>query len=92
MKSKVEPLLSAVNEINNGLTCYSLLNIMTENRDSALCFVQVTSLHEHMRFSRKLSPRFSEAGSNKKTVEMNVYKFFLDMVECIFMDGNSMIS
>ena len=33
IKSKVEPLLSAVNEINNGLTCYSLLNIMRENRD-----------------------------------------------------------
>ena len=30
-------------------------------------------------------------GSNKKIVEMNVYKFFLDMVECIFMDGKCMI-
>ena len=30
-------------------------------------------------------------GSNKKIVEMIVYKFFLDMVECIFMDGKCMI-
>ena len=30
-------------------------------------------------------------GLNKKIVEMNVYKFFLDMVECIFMDGKCMI-
>ena len=30
-------------------------------------------------------------GSNKKIVEMNVYKFFLDMAECIFMDGKCMI-
>ena len=54
-----------------------------------LCFVQVTSLHLHMRFSR---PIFSDPVSNKKIVEINVYKLFLDMVECVFMDGKYMIS
>ena len=43
MKSKVEPLLSVLSEISNGLnglTCYGLLNIIRENGDlfcSLLC-------------------------------------------------------
>ena len=51
MKSKIEPLPSALSEI--WITCYNLLNIMEIY--STVCFVQVTSLHEHMRFSKKLS-------------------------------------
>ena len=46
----------------------------------------------HEIFQKIITPRFSDAGSNKKIVEMNVYKFLLDMVECIFMDGKYMIS
>ena len=52
MKSKTEPPLSALSEIDNRLTCCNFLNIIRENGDSTLCFVQVMSLHEHMRFSR----------------------------------------
>ena len=56
MKSKIEPLLSALIETNNGLTRYNLLNITREEEIySTLHFVQVTSLHGHMRFSRKSS-------------------------------------
>ena len=59
---------------------------------STLCFTQVTSLHGHMRFSRKSSRlKLSSAGSNKKIIEMNVYKIFLVMVACIFVDGKCMI-
>ena len=49
-----------------------------------------TCIHEI--FQKIITPRFSDAGLNKKVVEMNVYKFLLDMVECIFMDGKYMIS
>ena len=52
IKTKIEPLLSALSEISNVLTCYNLLNIIREN---ALCFAQVTSLHGHIRFFRKSS-------------------------------------
>ena len=93
MKSKIEPLLSALSENNNGLTCYNLLNIIRENGDlfySVFCpsnFFTWT----HEIFQKIVTPRLSGAGSNKKITEVNVYKIFLDMVECIFMDGECMI-
>ena len=93
LKSKIEPPTSALSEINNGLTCYNLLNIIRENGDlfySVFCPSNVfTWTHETSQ--KIITPKFSDAGSNKKIVEMNVYKFFLDMVECIFMDGKCMI-
>ena len=91
MKSKVETLISALAEINNGLTCYSLLSIIRKNGDlfdSVFCPSNVITWTYEI-FQKIITPRFSDAGSNKKIVEMNVYKFFL---ECIFMDGNCMIS
>ena len=33
LKSKIEQLLSALSDINNGLTCYNSLNIIRENGD-----------------------------------------------------------
>ena len=50
MKLKVEPLLSALSEVSNGLTCYGLLNIIRENGDlfcSVFCPSNVlTRTHE----------------------------------------------
>ena len=34
-----------------------------------------------------LEPQFSEHGSNAKVIEVNVFKMFVDFVECCFMDG-----
>ena len=93
MKSKIEPLLSALSEINIGLTCYNLLNIIKDNGDlfySVFCPSNVFTW-THEIFQKIITLRFSYAGLNKKIVEMNVYKFFLDMVECIFMDGKCII-
>ena len=93
MKSKIEPLLSALNEINNGLTCYNLLNLIRENGDlsNSVFFPSNVFAWTHEIFQKIPTPRFSDAGPNKKIVQMNVCKFFLDMVECIFMDGKCMI-
>ena len=82
MKSKIEPLLSALFGINNGLTRYNLLNIIRENGDlfySVFCPSNVFT-RTHKIFQKIITTRFSDAGSHKKIVEMNVYKFFLDMV------------
>ena len=93
MKSKIEPLLSALNEINNGLTCYNLLNLIRENGDlsNSVFFPSNVFAWTHEIFQKIPTPRFSDAGPNKKIIQMNVCKFFLDMVECIFMDGKCMI-
>ena len=73
MKSKIEPLQSALREINNGLTCYNLLNIIRENGD---LFYSVYSTPSnaftwiHHIFQESITPIFSDADSNKKIVEM----------------------
>ena len=38
-------------------------------------------------FQQLINPIFSESGSNKRKTEVCVYKYFIDMVEHIFMDG-----
>ena len=38
-------------------------------------------------FLKIVKPSFSKSGSNKKNVEETVFKSFIDMVECILMDG-----
>ena len=37
-------------------------------------------------FQQLLKPIFSENGFNKRKTEACVYKYFIDMVECIFID------
>ena len=63
MKLKIERPLSALSAINNELTCYNLLNMIKENGDlfySVFCPSNV------------ITPRFSDGGSNKKIIEMNL--------------------
>ena len=93
MKSKIEPLQSALSAIDNGLTCYNLLNIIRENGDLFYSVFTPSNVftRTHEIFQKTITPRFSDAGSNKKIVEINVYKFFLDMVEFIFKDSKCMI-
>ena len=93
MKSKIEPLLSALSEINNGLTCYNSLNIIRENGNLFYSVFCPSNLFTwtHEIFQKIITSRLSDAGSHKKIVEINVYKFFLDMVECIFTNGKGMI-
>ena len=38
-------------------------------------------------FLKIVKPSVSESSSNKKNVEETVFKSFIDMVECLFMDG-----
>ena len=73
MKSKIEPLQSALREINNGLTCYNLLNIIRENGDlfySVYSTPSNTFTCIHQIFQKSITPIFSDADSNKKIVEM----------------------
>ena len=89
MKSKVEPMLSTLSEICNGLSCYNVLSLIRVNSDiflAVFCPSKVFTWTYEM-FQQLIKPIFSENGSNKRNAEVYVYKYFIDMVEYIFMDG-----
>ena len=89
MKSKVEPMLSTLGEICNGLSCYNFLSLIRVNSDiffAVFCPSKVFTWTYEM-FQQLIKPIFSENGSNKRNAEVYVYKYFIDMVEYIFMDG-----
>ena len=71
MKSKIEPLLSALCEIKNGLTCYNLLNIIRENGDLFYSvFYPGNVFTWALRFSRKLSQLYSVTqGRTRKSLK-----------------------
>ena len=71
MKSKIEPLLSALSEVNNGLTCYNLLNIIRENGDlfySVFCPSNVFTW-THKIFQKISTPRLSEQARTRKSLK-----------------------
>ena len=89
MKSKVEPMLSTLGEICNGLSCYNFLSFIRVNSDiffAVFCPSKVFTWTYEM-FQQLIKPIFSENGSNKRNAKVYVYKYFIDMVEYIFMDG-----
>ena len=89
MKSKVEPMLSTLGEICNGLSCYNVLSLIRVNSDiffAVFCPSKVFTWTYEM-FQQLIKPIFSENGSNKRNAEVYVYKYFIDMVEYIFMYG-----
>ena len=89
MKSKVEPMLSTLSEICNGLSCYNVLSLIRANSDifyAVFCPSNVFTWTYEM-FQQLIKPIFSENGSNKMNAEVCVHKCSIDMVEHIFMDG-----
>ena len=89
MKSKVEPMLSTLSEICNGLSCYNVLSLIRANSDifyAVFCPSKVFTWTYEM-FQQLIKPILSENGSNKRNTELCAYKYFIDMVEYISMDG-----
>ena len=89
MKSKVEPMLSTLSEICNGLSCCNVLNLIRANSDifyAVLCPSKVFTWTYEM-FQQLVKPIFSENRSNKRSAYVCVCKYFIDIVEYIFMDG-----
>ena len=89
MESKVEPMLSTLSEICNGLSCYNVLSLIRANSDifyAVFCPSKVFTWTYEM-FQPLIKPIFIENGFNKRTQKcVYVYKYFIDMVEYIFMD------
>ena len=89
VKSKLESLLPTLTEICEGLRCYNFLDQIKENSEifhHVFCPSEMFSWTYDI-FLKIVKPSFSESGSNKKNVEETVFKSFIYMVECIFMDG-----
>ena len=89
MKSKVEPMLPTLSEFCNGLSCYNALSLIRVNSDifyAVFCRSKVSTWTYEM-FQQLIKPIFSENCSNKRNAEVCVYKYFIDMVEYIFLDG-----
>lgn len=89
IKFKVEPMLSMLNEVIAGLSCYNLISVM---REQPLLFEHVFCISKDFQwkldsFVSCLRPQFGELGSNKRTSEVATYKAFLDFVEECFEDG-----
>ena len=89
MKSKVQPMLSTFSEICNGSSSYNVLSLIRANSDifyALFCSSKVFTWTYEM-FQQLIKPIFSENCSNKRNAEVCVYKYFIDMVEYIFLDG-----
>ena len=84
IKSKIEPLTMALSEISSGLERFGFLNVMKAKSD-VFCPGNIF-LWDYDSLIQRLTPSYSEDGSNDKLKEVRVYKIFVDFVESSFMD------
>ena len=73
----------------NGLQCYGLVDLIKKHADvSENAFCSKGNFHWSLaEFSKLLTPIFHEEGSNKKKIEVDIYKYSVDFVERCFEDG-----
>ena len=82
IKSKIEPLTMALSEISSGLKSFRFLNVMKAKSDAfyrVFCPGNIFSW-DYDSFVQRLTPIYSEDGSNDKLKEVNVYRIFVDFV------------
>jgi len=95
IKAKIEPVLSTLTEIRNGLgACYGMLQVLEDHVERFYPLFCSSDMFRwtHENFSTAVTAIFSEHGSSKKRLEVVVYKCFIDMVEDVFMNDESPIS
>ena len=87
IKSKIEPLTMALS-ISSDLECFGFLNVMKAKSDvfyHVFCPENIFSW-DYDSLIQRLTPSYSEDGSNDKLKEVRVYKIFVDFVESSFVD------
>ena len=89
IKEKIQPLLPIIDQIADGL---SLMNLLDTVRANLGVFKHVFCRGNMFdwtfeKLEEFVNPSFSENGSSKKIMEINVYKSFMDAMECIFYGG-----
>jgi len=94
MKEKLdnEPsLIPELFQISNGMKTYNALNVIRANLKEfqpVFCPSNLFSWDFDI-FSKRLEPDFAEEKSNKRFMEVNTYKAFLDFTEESFKDGRN---
>ena len=79
----------ALSEISSSLECFGFLNVMKAKSDAfyhVFCPGNIFSW-DFDSLVQRLTPNYSEDGSNYKLKEVHVCKIFVDFVESSFMDG-----
>ena len=78
----------ALSQLTEGLKCYGLLQVMRKN-SSQFYFVFCPNdklIWDFKSFTDMLQPVFRDDESNKKVIEVTVYKRFTDLIERCFLD------
>ena len=73
---------NAIVKISSGLACFGFLNVMKAKSDAfyhLFCPGNIFSW-DYDSFVQRLTPIYSEDGSNDKLKEVNVYRIFVDFV------------
>ena len=86
LKEKLLPVIPAVQQITDGLKTFGLLSKI---KDHSPIFKPVFCGSEELKWNfdiveEMFLPSFSEAGSNKKELEVDCYKAFLDGLEMLY--------
>ena len=86
--------MAVLTEIAAGLECYNVINVLKNNVNLFKPLFCPSSIFvwDYQTISECLCAQFSEAGSNKKEIEVSVYKILMDFIECCFMDGKIIYS
>ena len=85
IKDKVEPVMTSLHEITNGLTCFNMLDVLKSNIrlfEKAFCPSTILDWTQE-ELVECLMPEFSKEESNKKRTEVNPYKSFIDFVGAV---------
>ena len=86
---KVEPLTTCIEQIVVGLDKFELVKHIREDPNAfrlVFCHSNVL-IWTYDLFINSLNVNWSSEGSNKKMLEMGVYRVFIEMCEISFHDG-----
>ena len=89
LKTKFEPVASALEQLVAGLNHFDLISKIKENRNIfkfIFCHSKAFTWSYDM-LVEKFKVKWSDAGSNRKNKELPVYKHFLEMLERCYYDG-----
>ena len=89
LKTKFEPVASALEQLVAGLNHFDLISKIKENRNIfkfIFCHSKAFTWSYDM-LVEKFKVKWSDAGTNRRNKELPVYKHFLEMLERCYYDG-----
>ena len=88
-KEVIEPIIPAIQQLKDGLNVDGLVETILKNPAKFKKFFVISSAIklDEDAFLSLLRPIYSERGSNKYSVHINIFKYFTDFVEDTFNKG-----